>query len=534
MNRRTVIKALAATPLLTAAGARLTGEGILNVAAAQDASPSASYSLLFDRETYTVESKTVTTETGDIEVTYRLYAAIPYVSNPVDVAYQSLNVLEPVAIDGVAVDATNAPILFSNSVGGYMSSPVSSDGSTPGMGAAGGGLGEMPAGTPPGGDEQGVPTGSAEMVRGGQRVSNADLALASGYVVVAPGARGRENVAADGTFFGKAPAAIVDLKAAARYVHANAGRIPGNTDWLISSGTSAGGALSALLGASADSDRYLPYLQEIGAASASDAMFAVASFCPITDLDHADMAYEWMFGPQPLRDAGDTVDQDVSQALRSQFPAYLASLGLVTPDGLTSLTAETYGDYLIATFLAPSATSYLANLDDTGRATYLTQNPWITWANGAATFTLQDFQDHVGRSKNVPAFDALDLSAGENGLFGNTTTDARHFTEFSLREAPGNSTATLDADLPEKIALMNPMTFLGDEPNPARARHWWLRVGTSDTDTSLSIVGNLAAALDAMGDDVNTRMYWDAGHGANEDAPALMAWIAEITGYQTS
>lgn len=58
-------------------------------------------------------------------------------------------------------------------------------------------------------------------------------------------------------------------------------------DWFISSGASAGGALSSLLGASAGSDRNAPYLEELGAADASDASFAVASFSPITDLEHA-------------------------------------------------------------------------------------------------------------------------------------------------------------------------------------------------------------------------------------------------------
>lgn len=79
--------------------------------------------------------------------------------------------------------------------------------------------------------------------------SNRHLALAAGFVVVTPGCRGRDNTAADGSFFGKAPAAIVDLKAAVRYIRHNAGRFPGNSEWIVSTSVSAGGALSALLGA---------------------------------------------------------------------------------------------------------------------------------------------------------------------------------------------------------------------------------------------------------------------------------------------
>lgn len=135
------------------------------------------------------------------------------------------------------------------------------------------------------------------------------------------------------------------------------------------------------------------------------------------------------------------------------------------------------------------------------------------------------------RSRKVPAFDAFDISTGENSLFGNAASNVRHFTEFSFRAATGDSAATIDSDLPESIALMNPVSFLGDQLNPRLTRHWWLRVGTRDTDTSLSSIGNLAAALLELGNDVNTRRYWDAGHCTNEDAPNFMAWIARITGY---
>lgn len=64
------------------------------------------------------------------------------------------------------------------------------------------------------------------------------------------GARGRTLRDAAGTFIGKAPVAIVDLKAAVRYLRFNDDRMPGDAKKIISNGTSAGGALSALLGAS--------------------------------------------------------------------------------------------------------------------------------------------------------------------------------------------------------------------------------------------------------------------------------------------
>jgi hypothetical protein len=375
-----------------------------------------------------------------------------------------------------------------------------------------------------------VQSGGNAMVNGaGDMVSNAKLALAAGYVVVEPGARGRTLVDSDGTYYGTAPAAIVDLKAAVRYVRSNKGRIPGNTDRIVSSGTSAGGALSALLGASGDSPLYDSYLKELGAADASDAVFASGDWCPITDLEHADMAYEWNWGANKLS-SGERVDQTVSKELSSAFVDYQASLKL-RAKGFGPITARNYDDHLVETYLQPAATKYLAALSDSDRSTYLTANTFITWSGGRATFTWADFLDHVGaRKKDTPAFDAFDLSAGENNEFGTGTTQARHFTLYSLRHATGSNSSRLDSDLPKKIDLMNPMYFI-KQHNPGRSKHWWIRVGTKDSDTSLTVVGNLAAGLENLGDDVNALMYWDAGHGSNEDPGDFMTWIAQVTGY---
>jgi acetyl esterase/lipase len=474
--------------------------------------------LAFDAAAFTELTETI----GGHEVTYRFWKAIPYVSKPVDAAYQSLNISLPVAIDGKAIDASKAPILLANSVGGYMPSSVADA-----TGIGGGAMGAMPQG---GAAPTEAPSGSAMMVAGGEMVSNAKLALAAGYVVVEPGARGRTLKDSGGTYYGVAPAAIVDLKAAVRYLRHNAGVVPGNTDWIVSSGTSAGGALSALLGASADDPIYADELAAIGAADASDAIFASGDWCPITDLEHADMAYEWNWGSNATQ-SGTQVDQTVSNELKGRFADYQASLALTGSNG--PLLADTYADHLLATYLQPAATAYLAALSEADRAAYLAANPAIAWADGKASFSWADFLAHVGaRKKSVPPFDAFDLSAGENNLFGHGTTEARHFTTYSLRHATGNPAAELDADLGKTLDQMNPMRFILAD-NPKRARHWWIRVGTKDSDTSLTVVGNLAAALANRGDDVDAAMYWDAGHGANEDADAFIAWIGKVTGYRS-
>lgn len=434
-----------------------------------------------------------TTTYGSTSVTYRLYRHIAYVANPVDLDYQSLDVGVPVEINGTDVDATNAPIILVAINGGYRA--------------------------------------SSNLVTGFSKIrtqaTNARSALASGYVVVVPGLRGW-NLEANGTYYGKAPAAIVDLKATVRYIRHNNEVMPGNSDWIVVCGISGGGALSALLGVSGNSDLYDAALEEIGAANASDHIFASAPYCPITDLDHADMAYEWEFGTTPLD--GDLVNQSFSQELANAFSVYQASLNLQGKNGFGTITAENYGDYLVEAYLTPSANEYLNALDSETRDSYLSQRTWITWSNNSASFTFEDFVAYIGRSKGLAPFDSFDLSAWENGLFGNSTTDRRHFTDYSLQQDSSDPSAEIDIELHTIVNMMNPMYFI-QQNNTDSAQYWFIRLGSKDTDGSHTMFGNLATILENNAKDVNASLYWDRGHGVNMDTEVFVEWVSQITGY---
>jgi hypothetical protein len=466
----------------------------LETAAGQTSDP-----LLFPKDNFTVETKLVKTSAGEKKVTFRSYMHIQYVANPVDKDYQSMNISVPVKIDDVAVDATNAPVLFVIGVGGYMSvnNARTSSGNT----------------------------------KGGSVSGKADLALAAGYVVVSPGCRGRDNKAADGTFYGKAPAAIVDLKSAVRYIRHNKGVMPGNSERIVSTGVSAGGALSALLGASGNSPLYDSYLKEIGASDAKDNIFASACFCPITDLEHADGAYEWMYGTSPARSG--LVDQELSKQLKVINAGYQASLNLKGKNGFGTITADNYDKYLLQFYLIPSANKYLNGLIEEKRNEYLANNKWITWSEKGASFSFADYVTHVGRMKGLPAFDDFNMKQPEPVLFGNKTTDARHFTSFSLRQSSGNSNAEIDNEVKTQVNLMNAMYFIGQN-NKDCAGYWWLRQGSSDNHTSQTVIANLAASLENRSKEVNTFLYWDAGHGADQDAEDFIAWMGNITGFSKS
>lgn len=498
MKRRGFLKLVALSAALSACTNNATTTSSPADSSTEDASK-----LAFDSKGFVEKTTTI----GDANITYREWSNIVYVSNPVDTDYQSLVIKQPTEINGERVDSTSLPIVLALNIGGYLSSSPNKPG---GPGGPIDATGVPPTGNPsgpPGGGESpgdGVASGSGDQVAGGRRVDNGDQALAGGLTVVVPGARGRDNQAEDGTYFGKAPAAIVDLKAAVRYLKANADAIPGNTERIVSSGSSAGGALSVLLGASGDSDLYATELKAIGAADASDAIYAAAGYCPITDLEYADAAYAWCFQET----------SDEAKALAKQFDARMQDLKLKNSDG-KELTADNLANHILKEHIRPAAKRHLEGLSPEERATYEAEQPWV-----AKDFSWDEFIASVDRKKTSPAFDKPDLSSGENILFGSTTENARHFTE------QGQS-GTVAEDVQQAVEQMNPMAFLLDE-HKQRAKHWFLRVGTKDTDTSYSIVSNLDSLLQRIGDSVDTAFYWDAGHGANLDPDKFVAWVKSL------
>lgn len=139
-----------------------------------------------------------------------------------------------------------------------------------------------------------------------------------------------------------APAGVTDLKAAIRYLRYNAGNIAGDTERIFSFGMSGGGAQSALLGVTGDSSLYDDYLAAIGAVEGvSDALLGSQAWCPITSLDSADEAYEWMMGN--TRTGLSDEEQTISNQLTSAYAAYIDQLGLTDENG-EPLTLEASAD----------------------------------------------------------------------------------------------------------------------------------------------------------------------------------------------
>jgi hypothetical protein len=224
------------------------------------------------------------------------------------------------------------------------------------------------------------------------------------------------------------------------------------------------------------------------------------------------------------------VDQELSKQLKAINVGYQASLNLQGKNGFGTITADNYDKYLLQYYLIPSANKYLRGLPDEKRIEYLVNNKWITWTDKGASFAFADYVTHVGRMKGLPAFDDFDMRQPEPNLFGNKTTDARHFTSFSLRQASGDKSGEIDSEVKTLVNMMNAMYFI-DQNNSGCAKYWWLRQGTSDNHTSQTVIANLSTSLENRKKVVNTFLYWDAGHGADQDPEDFIAWIGNVTGF---
>ncbi len=466
------------------------------------------------------------------EVSYTAYERLFYVTNVEDSVYQFLNVYVP---DGAT---QQTPIFLRTYVGGYMASP---------------------AAQPQAGDATG-------------------RALKEGYVVVIPGTRGRNSsIVADKAFAkkhkgvktgqtiytGRAPKAILDLKASIRYLRHFDKEMPGNAERIITDGTSAGGAMSALMGATGNNPEYAELLKAMGAADERDDVFASVCYCPIIDLEHADMAYEWLYQQTDSRQALDDTHKGYTKELAALFPAYVNSLNLKKSDG-SPLTAENYLDYLKSEIIrsAQIAKNAGADIPDSIGFSFSSsaggmfaapinggQRPQMH--GGQPPMGMRPLRGGMGRKqvgeyitdldmqkylnyvvstqalKGVPAFDSqiegINNASGENEEFGNETGNSVNFTDYTAQK---NGTA-VTGEIRQNVRLMNPMSFIGDGKTSV-APHWYIRHGARDRDTAFPVPINFATKLKNTGKDVNFLLAWNRPHSGDYALDELFLWIANI------
>ena len=482
------------------------------------ADTSAKISLTFDVNNYESMSGTVDNK----EIKYRAFEYIPYVSNPIDIDQQYMNIYIPEEyFNNGTVNGYNtqtAPIFMPNNVGGYMpSQPM------------------------------------APKVEN-NKPNSALYALSRGYVVASPATRGRTNKASDGNFIGKAPAVIVDLQAATAYLHANDATMPGNAKRIITNGTSAGGAVSLLQGATGNTSDYQPYLQALGAATASTDVYASSAYAPITNLDAADMAYEWSYNgitsfnkvtmgqgelpqanvggaPAPIQRSVQRVnltndDVAYSDLLKSHFPDYVNNLQLRDRTGvILKLDKKGNGTFkqYVKSFIIDAANKAKSNGTDLSRYSFL-----ILDKNTGLVKDIDwdAYNSFTSRSKAPGAFDSRANDSGENSLFGTSTSDTNHFTiTAALHDTTTNNDVYVENA--KIVTMMNPMNYLGS-PSATNAKYYRIRYGTADSNTSVAIPLIVGTRAQNLGYSVDMATPFGVDHAGDYDLQDLFNWMDSI------
>ncbi|WP_418961899.1 subtype B tannase [Veillonella atypica] len=482
------------------------------------ADTSAKITLTFDINNY--ESMTGTVDNKEIK--YRAFEYIPYVSNPIDIDQQYINIYIPEEyFNNGTVNGYNtqtAPIFMPNNVGGYMpSQPM------------------------------------APKIEN-NKPNSALYALSRGYVVASPATRGRTNKASDGNFIGKAPAVIVDLQAATAYLHANDATMPGNAKRIITNGTSAGGAVSLLQGATGNTADYQPYLQALGAATASTDVYASSAYAPITNLDAADMAYEWSYNgitsfnkvtmgqgelpqanvggaPAPMQRSVQRVnltndDVAYSDLLKSHFPDYVNNLQLRDRTGvILKLDKKGNGTFkqYVKSFIIDAANKAKSNGTDLSRYSFLVLDKNTGMVKDIDWDAYNSF---TSRSKAPGAFDSRANDSGENSLFGTSTSDTNHFTiTAALHDTTTNNDVYVENA--KIVTMMNPMNYLGS-PSATNAKYYRIRYGTADSNTSVAIPLIVGTRAQNLGYSVDMATPFGVDHAGDYDLQDLFNWMDSI------
>ncbi|PTU85654.1 esterase [Staphylococcus pasteuri] len=351
----------------------------------------------------------------------------------------------------------------------------------------------------PGYAEQSAPTS--------YKYSNISKYMKAGFIYVEAGLRGRSmnignssSSSSNKSYEYGAPWGVTDLKAAIRYYRFNSNELPGNSEKVYTFGHSGGGAQSAIAGASGDSKTYYKYLKKIGAAMTdkkgkyiSDKIDGVMSWCPITNLDEADAAYEWQMGQYTNSNSrkNKTFQKALSNDLAQSYGSYINKLNLTTNGQKLSLNKSKQGYYTEGSYakylkkeVEESATDFLNNTkfpykktdnqqagmgqtkapsngqkpkgkgampkmgSQSNNKTYKTMDAylkdlnkkgkWITYnkkTKKAHITSLKDFAKYYKTpSKSVPAFDDLKRSQAENNVFGTNGNHTKlHFDKTTAK-----------------------------------------------------------------------------------------------------
>jgi len=364
--------------------------------------------------------------------------------------------------------------------------------------------------------------------RKGGGVGTYNSYLESGYVLVSIGSRGIGSVS-DGT----APACVVDLKAGIRMIKANADIMAGDINRIVATGTSAGGGVTSVLGASGNSAVYDSYLEEIGAVmDSTDDIYCAMAFCPITNLDTGDAAFEWLHATETASTGG---FGGMMGGPGAGGPG-AGGPGAGGPDmmgGGAASEPEEFSEFEVALHEA-LIDAFKQDLKDMGIDPDEFEKGFLDKINECITYYAENYDgeqytvedigtfvtENMGRKKGVPSFDGLDSGNKENQLF-----DSEHFSAELLEiledlapsfpeaaEATDAFKAQLTDQKLKEVQLMTPNYFiLGGESDIAP--FWRFRNGTMDGDLGSVSAWTMTNLLEKKGGfEIDYGLVWGVGH----------------------
>jgi hypothetical protein len=397
---------------------------------------------------------------SDNDVYYQV--GISYCETPADTSYETMGIYVPGKYmtakdngDGTWTCSVNT----TEKVGNYTAStaPVIVPVNTPGYAA------------------QAAPTGYD---------SSTSEFTAAGMVVVVAGCRGRDA---------GAPSGVTDLKAAIRYTRYNEGVIPGNMDSIFSEGMSGGGAQSALLGSTGDSALYDAYLKQIGAVTGvSDAVAGSMCWCPITNLDVADEAYEWNMGV--TRTGLTDEEQTLSDGMATAFAEYINKLGLKDESGNT-LTLEKSDEGI---YQAGSYYDYLMETVETSLDNFLADNtfPYTVESGGGMMGGGAPGGNGQKPDGNLPAMDG--------NAAGASTTD---YTQIDQISRSSSSTAA--------VTLSGTYDTVQDYIDALNEPYTWVKYDASTNKVTITSMADFVKAMKVASKGIAAFDELDAGQGEN-------------------
>ena len=375
-----------------------------------------------------------------------------------------------------------------------------------------------------------------------------------GFIYLWPGCRGRTH---------GAPLGVTDLKAAVRYYRylAAQSKVPGNTDLIFSFGHSGGGAQSAIFGASGNSTLYDDYLSAIGAnTDFKDNICGSMCWCPITNLDQADAAYEWNMG---LTRSVSGDDLSISKGLAAEFATYVNTIGLKHPTSGQTLTLSATDD---GYYQSGSYYEYTMEVINDAVTRYNSYNSASVSAySTTSSSALSSFaSSYKNATKGLGAFDDYDAKGqAENTLMGISGT-AGHFDKYlaelvstyasSYYSSFTSDLASTNVDavgktVETRLMMYTPLYYLidnstyysgGGSGSSDVAPYWRIRSGIKQEDTALSTEINLALALQAYSgvESVDFETIWGQGHTEAEDTGSassnFISWVQECAAAYTT